>query len=101
MQKFVDKPELAPVQFWAGSEDNTVSYETNAAVVRRLLPHSPDFHRADGAVHLSFLVPCTPESLLQVCQDRACFDRDVFHEEFNRSLVRFFRQHLAGKDIGR
>lgn len=84
----------APIQLWVGSEDDTVPYETNAAVVRRLLPHSPDFHRVEGAVHLSFLAPCTPESPPQICQDRKGFDRAAFHESFNRSVVDFFRHHL-------
>jgi predicted dienelactone hydrolase len=84
----------APIQLWVGSEDDTVPYETNAAVVRRLLPHSPDFHRVEGAVHLSFLAPCTPESPPQICQDRKGFDRAAFHQKFNRSVVDFFRLHL-------
>ena len=84
-----------PVQLWVGTEDDTVPYASNAAVVRRLLPEPPDFHSVEGAVHLSFLAPCTPETPPQLCQDRKGFDRSAFHQSFNRSVTAFFRQHLS------
>lgn len=85
-----------PIQLWAGGADETVPYDTNAAVVRELVGPAVDFHRVEGAVHLSFLAPCTPQSPPQLCQDREGFDRAAFHAEFNRSVVDFFRAHLAG-----
>ncbi len=85
----------APVQLWVGAADETVPYASNGAVVRRLLPQSPNFQSVDGAVHLSFLAPCTAESPPQICQDRPGFDRAAFHERFNQSVIAFFRQHLA------
>jgi predicted dienelactone hydrolase len=83
-----------PVQLWAGDADRTVPYETNAAVVRRLLRRPVDFHRVAGAVHFSFLAPCGPESPPQICQDSAGFDRAAFHRDLNRSMIEFFRRHL-------
>ena len=83
-----------PVQLWVGAEDQTVPYETNAAVVRRLLPQPPDFHSVDGAVHLSFLAPCGPDTPRPLCQDQAGFDRSAFHRDFNQAVIDFFRRHL-------
>ena len=85
-----------PVQLWAGSEDEVVPYATNAGVVRRLLPSTTDFHTAEGAVHLSFLAPCTAETPPMLCRDRDGFDRSAFHRSFNEAVTAFFRQHLVG-----
>ena len=84
-----------PVQLWTGDADRTVPSETNANVVRRLLTGPVDFHRVAGAVHLSFLAPCGPESPPQICQDGEGFDRAAFHRELNRSMIAFFRRHLV------
>jgi len=87
-----------PVQLWAGAADQIVPYETNAGVVRRLLSRPADFHNVDGASHLSFLAPCGPEGPPQLCQDNEGFDRVAFHDRLNRSMIEFFRTHLAGDD---
>lgn len=84
-----------PVQLWAGTADQTVPNETNAAIVRQLLPRGADFHSVPGAAHLSFLAPCGPESPPQICQDSEGFDRSAFHQELNRSMIEFFRENLA------
>jgi predicted dienelactone hydrolase len=86
----------APVQLWVGAADDIVPYETNGAVIRRLLPQAPDFQRVEDAVHLSFLAPCTPQSPPQLCRDRPGFDRAAFHQRFNQAVIAFFRQHLGG-----
>ncbi|HEV7660145.1 MAG TPA: dienelactone hydrolase [Allosphingosinicella sp.] len=83
-----------PVQLWTGDADRTVPSETNANVVRQLLRGPVDFHRVPGAVHLSFLAPCGPESPPQICRDGEGFDRAAFHRELNRSMIEFFRRHL-------
>lgn len=84
----------APVQLWVGSEDQTVPYETNGGLVRQQLGSSVDFHRVDGAVHLSFLAPCGADSPPAICQDKPGFDRVAFHREFNKAVVAFFEAHL-------
>lgn len=84
----------APVQLWTGAADETVPTVTNADVVRRLLPHAPEFHQVEGAVHLSFLAPCTAQSPPMLCQDKPGFDRAEFHREFNQAIVGFFRKQL-------
>lgn len=83
-----------PVQLWAGTEDETVPYATNAGIIRGLLPEAPDFHSVDGADHLSFLVPCTPETPPPLCQDPPGFDRARFHQNFNQALIAFFSAQL-------
>lgn len=84
-----------PVQLWAGSHDDIVPYATNAALVQRLLTTPPNFHSVEGAVHLSFLAPCTAETPPALCQDREGFDRSAFHRSFNQSVLAFFRRHLG------
>lgn len=86
------------VQLWSGSADETVPYATNTAIVRRLLPKTPEFHSVDGAVHLSFLAPCTPETPAFLCQDKPGFDRAAFHRTFNQAVTAFFRQQLRGQN---
>jgi predicted dienelactone hydrolase len=83
-----------PVQLWVGSDDETVPYETNGAVVRRQLGGKVEFHRVEGAVHLSFLAPCTAETPPPLCQDKPGFDRAAFHGAFNKAVVDFFDSHL-------
>lgn len=95
------KAARVPVQLWAGAADQTVPYETNTAVVRRLLPAPVDFHSVPNAVHLSFLAPCGPQTPPPLCQDNPGFDRTAFHKDFNRSVVEFFRAHLADGSHGR
>ncbi len=83
-----------PVQLWAGTADETVPYPSNTAIVRNLLPRAPEFHNVDGAVHLSFLAPCTAQTPPFLCQDRPGFDRAQFHDDFNRAVTAFFQRHL-------
>ncbi|WP_345335142.1 alpha/beta hydrolase family protein [Novosphingobium ginsenosidimutans] len=83
-----------PVQLWAGSADETVPYASNTAIVRNLLPQAPEFHNVDGAVHLSFLAPCTAQTPAFLCQDRPGFDRAQFHASFNQSVTAFFQKQL-------
>jgi len=83
-----------PVQLWSGSDDETAPHATNAGIVRRLLPNKPEFHRVAGAVHLSFLAPCTAETPPFLCKDKPGFDRAAFHRTFNKAVVGFFRRKL-------
>lgn len=87
----------APVQLWSGSADDTVPFDTNTAIVRRLLPRAPESHTVESAVHLSFLAPCTPQTPPFLCQDKSGFDRAAFHKQFNESIVKFFETHLRSK----
>lgn len=86
----------APVQLWAGSDDEIVPYASNTANVRALLPKSTEYRQVPGAGHLSFLAPCPDPSVMPaICTDKPEFDRAAFHAEFNAALVAFFRKQMA------
>lgn len=86
----------APVEIWAGSEDEVVPYASNTANIRSLLPRTTEFREAKGAGHLSFLAPCPdPGAMPAICADKPGFDRAAFHSEMNAALIAFFRTKLA------
>jgi predicted dienelactone hydrolase len=85
----------APVQLWNGVDDRNVPYETNEAVVRKLLPSPPEYHAVPGAGHFAFLVPCPRWLFPEICKDAGAFDRTAFHREFNRSVIEFYERHLG------
>jgi len=87
----------AAVQLWNGVEDRNVPYETNEAVVRRLLPTPPEYHAVPGAAHFSFVAPCPGWLFPVICQDAEGFDRAAFHRDFNGSAVAFFQQQFAAR----
>ena len=88
----------APVQLWAGSDDEIVPYASNTANVRALLPKSTEYRQVPGAGHLSFLAPCPDPSVMPaICTDQPGFDRMAFHTELNAALVAFFRKQLAAR----
>jgi len=85
-----------PVQIWSGTADQIVPFETNTALIVRQLGGQAEAHSVEGAVHLSFLSPCGPESPPQICQDSPGFDRNAFHRTFNAAIADFFRDRLGG-----
>jgi predicted dienelactone hydrolase len=84
----------APVQLWNGTRDRNVPYETNEAVIRRLLPVPPEYHAVSGASHFSFIAPCPTWLFPLICKEPNGFDRAAFHRAFNLSVVAFFRKQL-------
>ena len=87
----------AAVQLWSGADDRNVPYETNAAVVRRLMSAPPEYHAVPGAGHFSFLAPCPSWLFPMICEDAKGFDRVDFHGEFNQSLIAFYRSQFASR----
>lgn len=86
----------APVQIWAGNDDEIVPYASNTATIRSLLPKTTEYREAKGAAHLSFLAPCPdPGAIPAICTDKPGFDRAAFHAELNAALIAFFRTKLA------
>lgn len=85
----------AAVQLWSGIEDHNVPYQTNEAVVRRLLSPPPEYHAVRGAAHFSFLAPCPSWLFPLICEDAKGFDRAAFHRDFNDSVVAFYKRQLA------
>lgn len=86
----------APVQIWAGSDDEIVPYASNTGNLRALLPKTTEDRQVQGAGHLSFLAPCPDPSVMPaICADKPGFDRTAFHAELNAALITFFRAKLA------
>ncbi|HEY5336922.1 MAG TPA: hypothetical protein VIJ85_01860 [Rhizomicrobium sp.] len=83
-----------PVQLWNGTEDRSVPYATNEAVVRALLPTPPDYRAVPGASHFSFLTPCPGWLFPLICREPNGFDRKAFHHALNLSMEAFFQKHL-------
>jgi predicted dienelactone hydrolase len=86
-----------PVQLWAASGDRSVPYISNTAIVRRALPHPPEFHMVEGVGHFAFMPPCNPKLRMalpkiweMICVDAPGFDRAAFHHQFNDAIVAFF-----------
>ena len=53
-----------------------------------------------NSAHFAFVAPCSAEgvkALPEICVDAGAFDRAAFHEEFNATVLAFFRKHLVGK----
>jgi predicted dienelactone hydrolase len=84
-----------PVQLWHAVDDLNVPYQTNAGVVRRLLPTPPEYHAVPGAGHFAFLAPCPSWMIPLICKDAEGFDRAAFHRDFNHAVVAFYQKALA------
>lgn len=75
----------------------------HSALTASRLPGKPDVHVVPAG-HFAFLPPCTPQfaaNLPRFCSDPAGFDRAGFHRDFDASIVRFFREHLAAAGAAR
>jgi predicted dienelactone hydrolase len=83
-----------PVQLWNGTEDRNVPYETNMAVIRKLLPKATPYHAVPGAAHFSFVAPCPSWLIPLICSNPNDFDRQGFHEQFNQSVSDFLQTQL-------
>jgi predicted dienelactone hydrolase len=98
-----------PIQLWRGERDSVT--EDSAESVRRLLPAAPEYHLVANSGHFAFMRPCdwklraiigvmTWFGTEDICTDPEGFDRQRFHDEFNRSVVQFFSSHLQGNALG-
>lgn len=87
-----------PIQLWQGEADEVLPAPFNVEPIRDRLGRGPEYHLVAGAGHFDFLPPCSPElraALPVLCQSNAGFDRADFHRNFNREVVRFFRDSLG------
>ena len=89
-----------PIQLWRASDDDQVPDAWNTALIRRELSRPAKEHVVARAGHYAFLPPCS-ETLArqapQICSDDANFDRAMFHREFNRKVVAFFKISLVAR----
>ena len=86
-----------PVQVWSGEKDDFVPYASNAKIIVDSLESNgrkAEFHSVPNAAHLSFLSPCGPVKNAERCKDPEGFDRDAFHAEMNKDVLRFFDRNL-------
>jgi predicted dienelactone hydrolase len=89
-----------PLQVWRSELGAAgIVSATSTALTASQLPGSPDIHTVPAG-HFAFLAPCSPPlatAIPRICTDApAGFDRAAFHRDFNASVVRFFRERLAG-----
>lgn len=93
-----------PLQIWRSEFGGYGVSATSTAHTASQLPGQPDI-RTVPAGHFAFLAPCSPA--LTAANPRICtdepegFDRAAFHRDFNASVVKFFREHLAGDGAAR
>ncbi|GAW41290.1 Alpha/beta hydrolase family protein [Brevundimonas sp. SH203] len=86
-----------PVQLWQAGADATLPAPDNVEPIRDRLGRAPEYHRVTGAGHYDFMPPCSPglaAAAPQICAPTPGFDRAAFHRDFNREVVRFFRETL-------
>ena len=83
---------FAPVQLWVselGGEG--VTTDSMASIYQSSKTSENQFVK--GAGHFAFLAPCTEQqkrTIPVICTDHADFDREKFHQYFNKELIRFF-----------
>lgn len=83
-----------PVQLWSGDKDEAVPFATNAKVIMDGLGQRVEFHAVPNASHVSFLAPCGPVQIPELCTDPEGFDRVAFHRAMNAAVIKFFDRTL-------
>jgi predicted dienelactone hydrolase len=86
-----------PVQLWRAEDDAILPQPRYAEAVRRALPEAPDYRVVPNAGHFDFLAPCgvaLANIAAAICKSEPGFDRTVFHQAFNVSVVEFFNKNL-------
>jgi predicted dienelactone hydrolase len=97
------KAVKVPVQLWSSDPKLSSNYEAGCCAigVNRRMPESPEYHLVAGAIHFSFLPPCSASETKEfprICVDAPGFDRTAFHKEFDANILAFFRKHLLGAE---
>jgi predicted dienelactone hydrolase len=82
------------VQLWSGEKDDKVPFATNGKYVADALGAKVEVHSVPNAGHLSFLAPCGPAKIPELCTDPEGFDRVAFHAAMNAEVIRFFNNNL-------
>jgi len=90
-----------PVQLWSSDPKLSPDYESGCCAIgiNRRMPTSPEYHLISGAIHFSFLPPCSESEAKQfprICVDPPGFNRIAFHKEFNAAIVAFLQKHVLG-----
>ena len=95
------KTVKVPVQLWSSDPKLSPNYESGCCAVgiNRRMSTTPEYHLVSGAIHFSFLPPCSEREAKEsprICVDAPGFDRVAFHKEFNAAVLAFLRRHLLG-----
>jgi predicted dienelactone hydrolase len=87
-----------PLQIWRSELGGNGVDARFTALTASQLPGQPDIHTVPAG-HFAFLAPCSPQlatAIPRICTDvPAGFDRAAFHQNFDASVVGFFREHLV------
>lgn len=87
-----------PLQIWRSELGGYGVDAGGTERVARILPGKPEIH-VISAGHFAFLAPCSEQlatAIPRICTDNPpSFDRAAFHHDFDASVVRFFREHVA------
>jgi predicted dienelactone hydrolase len=89
-----------PIQLWGSAHGGDGVLPKDGATIDRSLPARPEYHVVPNSAHFAFVARCSAEgakALPEICVDAGAFDRAAFHEEFNATVLAFFRKHLVGK----
>src|SRR5262249_1502024 len=89
-----------PIQLWRASDDDQVPDAWNTALIRHELSKPAKEHVVARAGHYAFLPPCCENLARQAPQNfsgAANFDPAMFHREFNRKVVAFFKISLVAR----
>jgi predicted dienelactone hydrolase len=90
----------APLQLWASERGGDGVTPDMVAAVDTGLPIKHEYHVVPNSEHFAFLVPCPPaltKARPELCTDAPGFDRSAFHQQFNATVLAFFRAQLGDR----
>ncbi|MEO6865104.1 MAG: dienelactone hydrolase [Gemmatimonadaceae bacterium] len=88
----------APLLIERASLDSVVIEPDNVEHIVAILPTKPTTGVINGAIHYSFLAPCSAalaRAVPEICADSPGFSRTSMHANLNANIVRFFERTLA------
>lgn len=87
-----------PVQLWRAADDQILPQPSYAQAVYDAFTDKPEYIVVPHAGHYDFLAPCSAalaKAVPDICTSEPGFDRTTFHQQFNASVVKFFKATLA------
>lgn len=91
------KAVTAPIQLWSSERGGDSVSPQDVAAIATNLPERTELHIVRNSGHFAFLTVCPPElanTLPEICNDGAGFDRAAFHQQLDAEIVAFFRAKL-------
>ena len=90
-----------PLQLWRSALGGDGVTADSIDALEPLLPVRPDYRKVANSSHFSFLAPCRPDLVPDLCTDPRGFNRAAFHAEFNAAAIAFFGAHLRSGETRR